>query len=287
MATSESIVVTGATGQLGRRVLAALQKVAPTAHLIGLVRDPEKAQDLAATGVELRTASYDDPAALRAALDGTDRLLLISSSEVGKRTAQHANVVDAAKAAGVGFIAYTSLLHADRHGMALAQEHLATEALLRGSGIPHTLLRNGWYSENFTFSAAQDIQAGQYFGAAGDGRFSAASRQDFAEAAAIVIAGGHQGEVLELAGDTGFTLAEYAAQLSAAAGKPVAYVDLPETAYRDALVGAGLPAPFAAVLADTHAKAANGALQDDGKTLSKLIGRPTTPIAETIKAELA
>lgn len=287
MATSENIVVTGATGQLGRLVLAQLRKVAPSAHLIGLVRDPAKAQDLAATGVELRTASYDDPAALRTALTGANRLLLISSSEVGQRARQHRNVIEVAKAADVSFIAYTSLLHADRHGLALAEEHLATEALLRESGIVHTLLRNGWYSENFTFTAAQDIQAGKYFGAAGNGRFSVASRQDFAEAAAIVIAGGHDGKVLELAGDTGITLADYAAQLSAIAGKPIEYVNLPEAALRDALVGVGLPAPFAAVLADTHAKAANGALQDDSKTLSTLIGRPTTPIAETIKAQLA
>lgn len=212
--------------------------------------------------------------------------MLTGPSELGKRAAQHGNVIDAAKAAGVGFIAYTSLLNADRYGLALAEEHLATEVLLRESGIVHTLLRNGWYSENFTISSAHDIQVGKYFGAAGDGRISAASRQDFAEAAAIVIAGGHEGKVLELGGDTGITLADYAAQLSDIAGKLVAYVDLPEAAYRDALVGAGLPPPLAAMLADTQAKAASGALRDDSKTLSKLIGRPTTPIAETIKAEL-
>ncbi|KJS27356.1 MAG: quinone oxidoreductase [Hyphomonadaceae bacterium BRH_c29] len=287
MATRENIVVTGATGQLGRLVLTELQKVAPSARLIGLVRDPTKAQNLAAAGVELRTASYDDPASLRAGFAGADKLLLISGSEVGQRAAQHRNMIDAAKAAGVGFIVYTSLLHAPRYGMALAEEHLATEALLRESGIVHTLLRNGWYSENFTFSAARDIQAGKYFGAAGDGRFSTASRQDFAEAAAVVLAGGHEGKVLELAGDTSLTLADYAAQLSAIATKPVEYVNLPEAAYRDALIGAGLPAPFAAVLADTHAKAASGALQDDSNTLSKLIGRSTTLIADTIKTQLA
>lgn len=234
-------------------------------------------------GISTRNGDYDDPDSLIAALEGVDRLLLISSSEVGKRAVQHANVIHAAKTAGVSFIAYTSLLNVDTGEMALGEEHKATEAAVRASGIPYTFLRNGWYSENIAGVAPQSIAMGQHFGAAGEGRLSTASRDDYAQAAAVVLAGqGHEGHVYELGGDTSFTLAEFAELLKELSGKEIIYVDLPETAFKDALVGAGLPEGFAAILADSDVKAAKGALETKSDDLKKLIGRPTTPMRETL-----
>lgn len=280
-------LVTGASGQLGQKVVDRLATLVPAGDIIALVRSDAAREAFAAKGVATRQADYEDPEALRAAFDGVDRLLLISSSEVGKRTAQHRNVIDAAKAAGVGFVAYTSILNAETGGMALAEEHLQTEALLRDSGIPHALLRNGWYSENIAGTAPQAVDMGQHFGAAGEGRFSTASRQDYAEAAAVVLAGeGHAGAVYELGGDSDFSLTEYAALLSEVSGKDVAYVDMDEAGYKAALVGAGLPEGFAGILADSDAKAGQGALATQSRDLSRLIGRPTTPMRDTLKAVL-
>jgi len=279
-------LVTGASGQLGQRVIDALAARVAKSDIIALVRSEKAAEDYAAKGIATRFGDYTDKAKLERAFAGVDRLLLISSSEVGQRAAQHGNVLAAAKAAGVSFIAYTSILNAQDSAMALAEEHRATEDMLAASGIAHTLLRNGWYSENITMTLGQDLELGQHFGAAGAGKLATATRQDYADAAAVVLAGGHDGEVLELAGDEGYTLADYAALVSELSGKAVTYTDMPAAAFTEALVGAGLPAGFAAILADSDAKAAEGALFDDSKTLSKLIGRPTEPIAETIKAAL-
>lgn len=282
-----SYLVTGASGQLGRLVIAHLKTLVPAGDIVALVRRPEAAAEFEAQGIAARIADYTDPAALTAALAGIDRMLLISASEVGRRAPQHRNAIDAAKAAGVGFIAYTSILHADRATMQLAEEHRATEAMLAESGIPHALLRNGWYSENLLAALPTDLSLGKHFGAAGTGRFSTAPRHDFAEAAALVLAGpGHEGKTYELAGDTAVTLAEFAALLSAAAGKTVDYVDLPEAAYAEALIGAGLPAALATALADSDARAAEGELYDASGTLSALIGHPTEPMAETIRRTL-
>lgn len=280
-------LVTGASGQLGQLVVDHLATLVDKDDILALVRSDKAADAYAAKGIATRRGDYTDEAALEAAFAGVDRLLLISSSEVGQRATQHGNVIKAAKAAGVGFIAYTSILKADSGNMALAEEHIATEAALKDSGIPHTLLRNGWYSENITMTLGQDLELGQHFGAAQDGKLATASRKDYAEAAAIVLAGGHDGEVLELAGDAAYTLTEYAATVTELSGKEVKYTDMPEAAFTEALVGAGLPGPFAAILADSDAKAAKGSLFDDSQTLSKLIGHPTEPIAETIKAALA
>ncbi|WP_434288033.1 SDR family oxidoreductase [Celeribacter sp. SCSIO 80788] len=279
-------LVTGASGQLGQLVVDHLATVVAKDDILALVRSEKAAEGFAAKGIATRRADYTDVAALTAAFDGVDRLLLISSSEVGQRAAQHGNVIEAAKSAGVKFIAYTSILKADTGNMALAEEHLATEAMLKDSGLPYTLLRNGWYSENITMTLGQDLELGQHFGAAGEGKLATAPRKDYAEAAAIVLAGGHDGEVLELAGDEAYSLADYAAIVAETSGKPVVYTDMPEAAFTEALVGAGLPAGFAAILADSDAKAAKGALFDDSKTLSKLIGHPTEPISATVKAAL-
>ncbi len=279
-------LVTGASGQLGQLVIAHLQTLVAKEDIVALVRTDEQSAAYTAQGIETRLGDYDKPDTLTAAFDGIDRLLLISSSMIGQRLSQHSNVISAAKETGVSFIAYTSLLRAGTTPMALAEEHKATEEILASSGIAHTILRNGWYSENITMGVQQDITLGQHFGAAEDGKFSTASRQDYAEAAAIVLKGGHDGEVLELAGDDAFTLSDFAALVTEASGKPVSYTNMPKDAFTAALVGAGLPEGFAAILADSDANAANGHLFNDSKTLSSLIGRPTTPLAETLKTVL-
>ena len=283
------IVVTGASGQLGRLVIDALLRTQPADSLVAAVRTPAKAADLAARGVQVRQADYSRPETLGPAFAGADKLLLISSSEIGQRAKQHQAVIDAAKATGVQLIAYTSLLHADVSPLGLAVEHRQTEAALAASGLPHVLLRNGWYSENYAMGLPGALARGTLYGAAGEGRIASASRQDYAEAAAAVLsaAAPQAGKVHELAGDASYTLAELAAETARQAGKPLAYQDLPEAAYRDALLQAGLPAPVAELLADSDAGAAKGGLFDDGHALSGLIGRATTPMAQTVAATLA
>ncbi|MBZ6391482.1 MAG: SDR family oxidoreductase [Pantoea dispersa] len=282
------IAITGATGQLGRLVINALLKKVPASEIIAVVRSPEKAQDLQALGVALRTADYNQPQTLQGAFAGVQKVLLISSSEVGQREAQHRAVIDAAKAAGVSFIAYTSLLHADTSPLGLGVEHRATEALLQASGIPYALLRNGWYSENYAASIAPALAHHAFIGAAGNGRIASAAREDYAAAAAEVISRDDQaGKVYELAGDDSYTLAEFSAEIARQSGEQVEYVNLPPAEFSAALIGAGLPAPLAELLADSDAGAAQDALFDDSHTLSKLIGRPTTPFAAVIKATLA
>lgn len=275
-----TIAVTGATGQLGRLAVAALK--AKGAAPVALVRSPAKAADL---GVEVRAFDYTkpDPAALK----GVDVLVLVSSNDFNDRAGQHKAVIQAAKQAGVGRIIYTSILKGDRNPMILAQDHIATEAALAASGLPTTLLRNGWYTENYTGALGAAIEHGAIIGSAGEGKIAAAARKDYAEAIAVVATGaGHEGKTYELAGDTAFSGAELAAAVARASGKPVAYVSMPQADYAKALEGFGLPAGFAAVLADSDAQSGHGALFDDSRTLSKLIGRPTTPFTETVAEAL-
>ncbi|MGK0491678.1 MAG: NAD(P)H dehydrogenase (quinone) [Sphingomonas echinoides] len=281
------IAVTGASGQLGRLVIAGLlERVAPET-IVALVRDPAKLADLASRGVVVRAFDYNHAETLASALVGVERLLLISSSEIGQRVAQHQAVIAAAKTAGVGFIAYTSLLHADTNPLNLAVEHRATELALAESGVPHALLRNGWYTENYAQSAPMAVAHGAVLGSAGTGRISGAARADYAAAAvAVLTADAAKPAIYELAGDEAFTLADLAAALSDLSGKPVAYQDLPEADYRAALEGVGLPAAIAAMLAESDTKAANGALFDDSHALSEVIGRPTTPWRTTLESAL-
>lgn len=276
--------ITGASGQLGRLALDALLATVDPGQIVALVRDPAKLADLAARGVQVRAFDYDAPQTLAPALAGVERLLLISSSEVGKRAPQHQAVIDAAKAAGVSFVAYTSILRADTSPLGLAVEHRATEAALQASGLTHALLRNGWYTENYVQSAPAALAHGTLLGSAGEGKISGASRSDYAAAAVKVLTGEAATRTYELAGDEAFTLAQFAAALAQIAGKPVSYADLPEADYAAALKGAGLPAPIAEMLAQSDAAAAQGALFDDGRVLSGLIGRPTTPFRETLAA---
>lgn len=277
------IALTGATGQLGQFVVEALLKSVPAKEIVAIVRNPVKAEALSKQGLIVRQGDYNDQAALTQALAGVEKLLLISSSEVGQRAAQHRNVINAAKAAGVKFIAYTSLLHADISPLGLHVEHVETEKLLAESGIPFALLRNGWYSENYLASAPAALAHGVFIGAAGEGKIASATRADYAAAAARVISEeGHAGKVYELAGDKAWTLSDLAALLSEASGKKVVYQNLSEADFAAALKGAGLPDGLAEMLADSDIGASKGGLFDDSQTLSKLIGRPTTSIADSV-----
>jgi len=282
------IAVTGATGQLGRIVIDALLKKVPAGEIVAAVRTPAKAADIAALGVIVRQADYGQPETLEAAFAGVDKLLLISGSEVGQREAQHKAVIEAARAAGVGFIAYTSLLHADTSPLGLGIEHRATEALLKASGIPFALLRNGWYSENYAASIPPALAHHAFIGAAGEGRIASAARQDYAEAAAEVMTREDQaGKVYELAGDDSYTLAQFAAEIAAQSGEKVDYVNLSQSEFAAALKNAGLPEGLAEMLADSDAGAEKGGLFDDSRQLSQLIGRPTTTWQAVIRAALA
>ncbi|MAD44228.1 MAG: NAD(P)-dependent oxidoreductase [Oceanospirillaceae bacterium] len=281
------ITVTGATGQLGHLVIKALLKTTPAAAITAAVRSPEKASDLKALGVNIKEADYNRPETLESAFAGTDRLLLISSSEVGQRAPQHQNVIDAAKKAGVKLLAYTSILRADSTPLGLGEEHRATEAALAESGLDYVLLRNGWYSENYAASIPPALEYGVFMGAAGEGRISSAARADYAAAAAAVLTtDGHEGKTYELSGDDSYTLAEFAAEIARQSGKDVVYQNMSEDDFAAALKQAGLPDGLAAMLADSDAGAAQGGLFDDGKTLSSLTGKPTTPYTEVIAAAL-
>lgn len=281
------IAVTGATGQLGRLVIDALLKTVNPREIVALVRDPLKARDLNTKGVVVRKADYNQPETLRSALVGIQRLLLISSSEVGQRKAQHRAVIEAAKSSGVQLLAYTSLLHADSSTLGLAVEHRDTEQALAESGLNYVLLRNGWYSENYTASVPPAVEHGSILGSAQLGRISSAAREDYADAAAVVLTGeGQAGKVYELAGDESYSLSELAVEVGKQSGKTVVYNDLPQEQYKAALIGMGLPEGFAVLLADSDAAAAKGDLFDDSRQLSQLLGRPTTPIAQSVSAAL-
>lgn len=284
MSANETILVTGASGQLGTLIVQHLRRLAPLARIIAGGRR----QPAALAGAEYRPVDYDRPETLQAALDGVTRVVLVSGSEVGKRVPQHRNVIEAAARAGVKLVGYTSILKADSNPLKLAEEHRATEQLLAEGKVPYIVFRNGWYSENYTGSAAIVVQYGVLQSASRKGRISTAPRYDYAEgAAALILRDDHRaGQVYELAGSTSFDKYEYAAMLSEISGKRVVVQDLTEEEYAQALMKAGLPEPFARILADSDAKAAEGWLFDDSRALEKAIGRPTTPMRETLRAAL-
>lgn len=281
------LAITGATGQLGRLVVESLLKTTPAGQIVAAVRDPAKAADLASKGVVVRQADYGKLETLDGAFAGVDKLLLISSNELGQRTVQHQAVIDAAKRQGVKVIVYTSVLHAGRSTLGLAEEHRQTEAALAASGIPAVILRNGWYTENHLMGLPSALEHGAVLGSAGEGRFASAARLDYAEAAAAVLTReGHEAAVYELGGDAPYNLSEFSAELSRQAGKPVAYRDLPQAEYQAILEGFGMPKPVAELIADSDVGAAKGDLDGAGGDLARLIGRPTTPLTDSIAAAL-
>lgn len=275
-----TIAITGATGRLGRLVIDSLKQKVPADRIIALARSPEKGADL---GVAVREADYTRPETLGPALAGVDTLVLISASEVGLRAEQHHNILEAAREAGVKRIVYTSLLHAERSPLSLADEHRTTEAELKALGIPYTILRNGWYIENYEDSLKGALATGALNGSARDGKISAATRADYAEAAAVIATStGHEGKIYELAGDDFFTLSDLAAELSRHTGREIPYRDLPEAEYAAGLAQAGVPGPVAEMVAHMDVATAEGALFDDSRQLSGIIGRPTTPVSAAL-----
>ncbi|WP_317203030.1 SDR family oxidoreductase [Janthinobacterium sp.] len=281
------IVITGATGQLGRLVISSLLARTAAANIAVAVRSVDKAADLAALGVQVRQADYDDAASLDAAFRGASKILLISSNDIGRRAQQHQNVIDAARRTGVALLAYTSVLRADTSVLGLAGEHRATEAAIRASGLPFTLLRNGWYLENYSEHLQAVLAHGVVMGCAKDGRVAAAARADYAAAAAAVLLSAEApAQVYELAGEQAFTMTELAAEVARQSGRAVSYQDMAQQEYKAALIGVGVPEGFADLLADSDAGLAQGALDGSGAVLRALIGRPTTTLAQAVQVAL-
>ncbi|WP_395575267.1 SDR family oxidoreductase [Streptomyces sp. BK79] len=281
-----SIVVTGATGHLGRHVVRQLLEKVPADRITAVVRDRDRAADLAAQGVRLAVADYNAPETFDGVFSAGDRVLLISGNEFDKgRVRQHTVVIDAAKRAGAALLAYTSA--PSSLTAALADDHRATEEVLVSSGVPYVLLRNGWYHENYTEQLAPVLEHGAVVQAAGEGRVSSASRADYAAAAAAVLTGeGHENTAYELGGDEAWSFAEYAAELSRQTGREIAYTPVTGDAYVGILTGAGVPGPLADVLAGVDAAIEKGELVVSTGDLSRLAGRPATPLAEAVAAAL-
>ncbi len=278
------IGITGASGKLGNWVVNKLKNRVADKDIVALVRTPEK---VASLGVEARVFNYDKTENLAASLKGVEKLLLISGNEIGKRFEQHSAVINAAKEAGVKYIVYTSLLKADNTSIALAPEHLQTEEALKNSGLTYTILRNGWYNENYTETAQNSLAQGALYGSSGEGKINSASREDYAEAAAVVLSEeGHQNKVYELSGDQAFTMKDYAQMMSEISKKDISYVNLSEEEFSKALEQVGMPTAMAKFYAGTHTSTLNGDLSDNRNTLSALIGRPTTTITQSLEVAL-
>jgi len=282
------LLITGSTGHLGRLVVEQLlASGVPAGDLIATGRATGKLRDLADRGVRVRAMDFDDPEAVRAAVAEADRVLLVSAMEPGARVAQHRTVIDAAREAGVGLIAYTSIVNAGTATIRLAADHQATERLLRDSGVPYVLLRNGWYHENYTDRLPAFLAQGAIPGSAGEGPISAAARADYAAAAvAVLTTDGHAGQSYELGGDEPFTLAQLAAEISAQSGKEVRYLDLPEAEFASALKRHDVPELMADMVAETDAAAAHGALHTASGHLTALTGRPATTLSAAVGAAL-
>jgi len=283
-----SLLITGATGHLGRLVVEQLLAAGvPAGDIIATGRATDKIKDLADRGVQVRAVDFADPAAVRAAVADADRVLLVSAMEPGGRVALHRNVIDAAREAGTGLVAYTSIVNAGTTTIRLAADHQDTETLLRDSGVPYVLLRNGWYHENYTDRLPAFLAQGTIPGSAGEGRISAAARADYAAAAVRVLTSdGHAGQAYELGSDEPFTLAQLATEISAQSGKEVRYVDLPEEQYAKALAEHGVPGLMADMIAETDAAAARGALHTASGDLTALTGRPATTLSAAVGAAL-
>jgi NAD(P)H dehydrogenase (quinone) len=282
------LLITGATGHLGRLVVEQLLTAGvPAGDIIATGRATEKIKDLADRGVQVRTVDFADPAAVRAAVAEADRVLLVSGMDLGARVAQHRNVIGAARDAGTDLVAYTSIVNAEAATITLAADHRATEQLLRGSGVPYALLRNGWYYENYTGQLPAFLAQGVIPGSAGDGRISAAARADYAAAAVRVLTtDGHAGQAYELGGDQPFTMAQLAAEVSQQSGRPVRYVNLPAAEYAKALKEHGVPAAMADIIAETDIAVAGGALYTATGDLAALTGQPAATLSAAVGAAL-
>ena len=282
---SRTITVIGATGHLGRLAVEALLErgVAPS-DIRATGRATERLADLADRGVQVLRVDRDDEAAVADAVRGAASVLLVSGTEPG-RVEQHRRVVEAAREAGVEQLVYTSGPHARGSSVRLLADHAATEELLETSGVPHTVLRNAWYVENYT-GQVETYRAHGMVGSAGEGRVSLAPRREYAEAAAVVLTtDGHLGKVYELGGEA-VTLPQVAAAVSRAVGEQIGYTDVPVDALREVLAGAGVPAPMDAVLADVDRGIADGELQVPTADLEKLLGRPATGLDDAVSAAL-
>ncbi|MFF4880701.1 NAD(P)H-binding protein [Micromonospora sp. NPDC000668] len=277
--------VTGATGRLGRLVIEHLLDAGvPATEIAAVVRTPEKAADFAARGVEIRQANYDDPSTLPGAVAGVRRLLLISGDTPGQRVAQHTAVIDAAKLAGVERLIYTSILRADTTTNPLAPEHKATEEVTAASGLPYTILRNSWYTENYTDQLPQYLQTGVILGATGGSRVSAATRADYAAAAVAALTRQEDGNAVYELGGTAFTFDELAAAVTQVTGTTVVHRDLSATELAATLENVGLDAGTAGFVAALDHSIAIGELTTDSDDLSRLIGRPSTPLHDAVRA---
>jgi len=276
------ILVTASTGKLGHHVIKHLLHRVPASEIVAGVRNRQKAKEFSDKGIELRELDYSKASTIADALNGVDKVLLISGNE-GERVAGHKAVIDAAKKAGVKLLVYTSALNADSGKTLIHADHKATETLIRESGIPYVFLRNGWYVENYTDNVGPTLEHGAMFGATKDAKFSPAPREEYAEAAAIVLTTtGHLNKEYELAGDTQVSHSEIAAEIARASNKPVKYNDLSETDFKAMLEKVGLPSGLATLFADADAGLARGELTSTSKDLSTLIGRPTTPLGKAI-----
>jgi len=283
------IAVTGATGQLGRLVIKHLLQRTTPDRIVALVRNLEKAEMFKELGIGIRYVDYSKPETLKSALSGNiTKLLLISSSEVGLRFLQHKNVIDAAKQSSIKLIAYTSILKADTSPFSLAEEHLETEEYLRSTNIPHVLLRNGWYTENYLLRIKSSMENGALIGCAKDGKISSSACDDYAEAAAVILTSdkSQNNKVYELSGDETYSLSSLCEIISQESGKTIPYIDMEESDFIEALKGSGVPAPLADILACSDIGACKGGLLDESHTLSTLIGRPTTSLRQLVRGYL-
>jgi NAD(P)H dehydrogenase (quinone) len=282
------IVVTGATGRLGQLVIDGLLPQVPPAQIVAAVRTPAKAGSLAARGVTVRAADYNEPGQLRAAFAGADRVLLISSNDPRQSVTQHTAVIEAARQAGAGLLAYTSLWHADTSTLLTAVPHRLTEPIIQDSGVPYTFLRNNLYTEHYAPQIRQAVTSGTFVGSAGTGRVASATRADYAAAAVAVLTGhGHENKVYELGGDVAWSYAELAAVLSTLTGQGVAYKSISPAEHHELLLAAGLPRVAADLFVDTYTGIADGELADTTGDLRALIGRPTTSLADAVAAMLS
>ncbi|WP_139488824.1 SDR family oxidoreductase [Brevibacillus dissolubilis] len=277
------LLVTGATGKLGSKVVEALLKTVPTSQLAVSVRNPEKAEHLRAQGVEVRHGDFDHPETLDAAFAGIDRLLIISADGDNEtRIRQHTHAVEAAARAKVGFIAYTSLGNATESQLFLAATHQATEAAILKTGIPYSFLRNNWYLENETASIQAVMAGAPWLTSAGSGKVGWAPRQDYAEAAAAVLAGdGHENTTYELSGPL-LTQEELASALGTVLGKEVSVQQVDDATYADVMKGAGVPDFVIPILVAIQQGIREGSLEIESNDFEKLLGRPVTPINEAL-----